>query len=74
MTNAPLPPTLELEEYELLFTAMTKLVKVGAASLTRDELIAVSGVQIRVGFIIQEARRLWRAWPKFPARRHPSGH
>ena len=61
MTNAPLPPTLELEEYELLFTAMTKLVKVGAASLTRDELIAVSGVQIRVGFIIQEARRGGRA-------------
>lgn len=61
MTNALLPPTLELEEYELLFTAMTKLVKVGAASLTRDELIAVSGVQIRVGFIIQEARRGGRA-------------
>ena len=61
MTNAPLPPTLELEEYELLFTAMTKLVKVGAASLTRDELIAVSGVQIRAGFIIQEARRDGRA-------------
>jgi hypothetical protein len=61
LTNAPLPPTLELEEYELLFTAMTKLVKVGAASLTRDELIAVSGVQIRVGFIIQEARRGGRA-------------
>lgn len=61
MTNAPLPPTLELEEYELLFTAMTKLVKVGAASLTRDELIAVSGVQIRAGFIIQEARRGGRA-------------
>jgi hypothetical protein len=40
---------------------MTKLVKVGAASLTRDELIAVSGVQIRVGFIIQEARRGGRA-------------
>jgi len=61
LTNALLPPTLELEEYELLFTAMTKLVKVGAASLTRDELIAVSGVQIRVGFIIQEARRGGRA-------------
>ena len=61
MTNAPLPPTLELEEYELLFTAMTKLVKVGAASLTRDELVAVSGVQIRAGFIIQEARRGGRA-------------
>jgi hypothetical protein len=61
LTNAPLPPTLELEEYELLFTAMTKLVKVGAASLTRDELIAVSGVQIRAGFIIQEARRGGRA-------------
>jgi hypothetical protein len=57
LTNAPLPPTLELEEYELLFTAMTKLVKAGAAALTRDELIAVSGVQIRTGFIIQEARR-----------------
>ena len=61
MTNAPLPPTLELEEYELLFTAMTKLVKIGAASLTRDELVAVSGVQIRAGFIIQEARRGGRA-------------
>jgi hypothetical protein len=61
LTNAPLPPTLELEEYELLFPALTKLVKVGAASLTRDELIAVSGVQIRVGFIIQEARRGGRA-------------
>jgi hypothetical protein len=40
---------------------MTKLVKAGAAALTRDELIAVSGVQIRTGFIIQEARRGDRA-------------
>jgi hypothetical protein len=61
MTNAPVPPNLELEEYELLFAAMTKLVKAGAGALTRDELIAVSGVQIRTGCIIQEARRIGRA-------------
>jgi hypothetical protein len=60
-TSSPLPPNLELEEYELLFTAMTKLVKAGADTLTRDELVAVSAVQIRTGFMIQDARRGGRA-------------
>ena len=61
MSKTPLPVNLELEEYELLFTAMTKLVRLGSNILTRDELVVESAIQIRAGFIIQESRRGRRA-------------
>lgn len=61
MSKTPLPVNLDLVEYELLFTAMTKLVRFGSGILTRDELVVVSAIQIRAGFIIQESRRGRRA-------------
>ena len=61
MSKTPLPVNLDLVEYELLFTAMTKLMRLGSNILTRDELVVVSGIQIRTGFIIQESRRGGRA-------------
>jgi hypothetical protein len=60
MLNSPLSPALELEEYELAFEALSKLLRKGADTLTPQELVAVASIQLRVGNVIKEARRAGR--------------
>jgi len=57
MLNSPLSPALELEEYELVFQALSKLLRKGADTLTPHELVAVASIQLRAGNVIKEARR-----------------
>jgi hypothetical protein len=60
MWNPPLSPALELEEYALIFEAISKLLRKGSDALTPDELVAVTSIQLRAGNVIKEARRAGR--------------
>ena len=60
MLNSPLSRALELEEYALIFEAISKLLREGSDALTPHELVAVTSIQLRAGNVIKEARRARR--------------